>query len=162
LAYVADYYSLQIIDIQNPAHLTLRGSYATPGAALDVQVMGTVAYLAVANSGLHILDVADPAHPRLLSVYTGDNFSANKLQIMDNRVYAVGTSYYDTCADIEIIDVSDPTKPLRRGNSVVIGRSSYDDIYVASNVAYLIGIYYPGSTSVAIFDVSNPALPTYR
>jgi LVIVD repeat len=79
-------------------------------------------------SSVPIIDVTDPVHPTLRGVYTGNDFTPYAVQVVGNLAYAVGAINAETFADMEIIDVSDPAKPVRRGNSIIIGRSSYEDI----------------------------------
>jgi hypothetical protein len=55
LAYVADRDSLQIIDVSNPDAPVRRGSYDTPGRAVDVFVSGSLAYVGDGEGGLLIL-----------------------------------------------------------------------------------------------------------
>jgi len=61
LAYVADGTSgLKIVDISDPSSPQLRGSYDTPGNALDVWISGMLACVADGYSGLQLIDVTNP------------------------------------------------------------------------------------------------------
>ena len=68
LAYVVDCEAgLRIIDVSNPAAPTQVGWFDTPGLSYDVQVVGSLVYVADYFS-LRIIDVSNPAAPTEVGV----------------------------------------------------------------------------------------------
>src|SRR5262249_2706759 len=51
--------SLGILDVGDPFTPTLRSNYSLPGYVRDIQIVGTLAYIAD-DTGLDIIDVSDP------------------------------------------------------------------------------------------------------
>jgi hypothetical protein len=160
LAYLAGLNSgLQIVDIQNPEHPTLRGNYDTPGQALAVQVLDNLAYVADNFGGVQIIDVSNPDQPTLRGHV---NVSSSALHVVDKRVYSVGLGN----SIFSIIDVANPTTPVLRGTFPLPDQANA--IQVVGNLAFVaMGSYEPfGSpgvfSGIAILDVSNPAQPLLR
>jgi hypothetical protein len=56
MAYVADGYSVRVIDVSNPASPVELGALNTPDLAWAVEVVGDLAYVADGSSGLRIID----------------------------------------------------------------------------------------------------------
>jgi hypothetical protein len=67
-AYVADAFTLQIIDVSTPSNPTFAGSYDTPDNARDVCVLGNYAYINDKYS-LQVLDISDPPNPAYVESY---------------------------------------------------------------------------------------------
>jgi len=75
-AYMADGNNgLQIVDVTDPANLTLSGSYATADYARDIYVANGFALVAQGASGLQIIDITDPADPTLSDSYDSSGFA---------------------------------------------------------------------------------------
>ncbi len=130
--YVADDSSLQILDVSQPLTPTLRGSYAPDDADIRaVQVISDTAYLVDAgltSNGLHLLDVSDPLSPTLLS----------SLPIAGLRSVSVvdGVAYIAVAnRGMQIVDVSDPTRP-KPGTRYDTPGSSYA-LEVAGELVYV-------------------------
>ena len=87
--------------IVNDDRLTLVGSLDTPGSARDVEVVGTLAYVADGESGLQIIDISNPAAPTFRESFDTSDYAYN--------VELVGTLAYvaDSFGGLQIIDVSD-------------------------------------------------------
>jgi hypothetical protein len=73
---------------------------------------------------------------------------ANAVTVVGNYAYAVG----DT---LEIIDISNPSNPVFKGNYDI---SSGEDVQVVGNYAYVAD----GWSGLQIIDISNPAAPTFK
>jgi hypothetical protein len=63
-------------------------------SAVDVQVVGNLAYVADADVGLRIIDVSDPAAPVELGTL-GTLYGADDIEVVDDRVYLVGLTFND-------------------------------------------------------------------
>jgi hypothetical protein len=144
-AYLVDENGLHVVDVSDPNIPSLLDTY-TPGAAEDVQVVGSYAYVAADADGLQIIDVSDPMAPRLLGSYdTGD--SAESIQVENS------TAYLATNGDgLQIINVNDPTTPILTSSYDTSG-SAYD-VYIADSYAYVAD----GSDGLQIIDVRDLGL----
>ena len=146
---MADYDSLQIIDVSNPAKPMLLGCYDTleNAVAKDVYLSGTKAYVAAWMAGLLIIDVSNPKAPILLGSYDtpGD---ARGIYISGNTAYVADGNLQGTAGGVlsgiqievsgglQIIDVSNPKTPALLGSCNI--PSSAKGIYVSGGVAYIV------------------------
>ena len=65
---------LYILDITNPAAPAMVGSFAVPGDARDLAILGAMAYI-TSQGMLHIVNIADPAAPSEVGVYSSSTVS---------------------------------------------------------------------------------------
>jgi hypothetical protein len=109
---------LIVLDVSNPAQPVRVGSYWAAGVTRCVQVSGSRAYVArtvragggcIANSRgrLDVLDVTDPAKPKLLGSHPMPR-SITDLQIVGQLAYVVTLA--ERSSGLEVLDVSDPTR----------------------------------------------------
>jgi hypothetical protein len=82
-AYVADYDSLQIVDIRDRAPPTELGGVDTPDVAAGVDVVGDLAYVADGRSGLQMVDVRDPAAPTTAGSFDTPGRAAVTFEMVD-------------------------------------------------------------------------------
>jgi GH35 family endo-1,4-beta-xylanase len=145
---------VQIVDIGDPRHLRLLGSYRTPDVAVNVAVFSNVAYLAyVADwAGVSAVDVRRPAAPveivRLPSGMGG-------LQVADGRLAGVwgGCSVRGPCSGgFWLADLTDPRRPAELGRVVSPVLPGYD-VAVVGRYAYIAGF------GVWVVDLADPARP---
>ncbi|MBD2417171.1 DUF4347 domain-containing protein [Anabaena cylindrica FACHB-243] len=153
-AYVADGSSgIEIIDISNPTIPTLKGIYDTPGNAYDVQVVGNYAYVADGSSGIEIIDISNPTIPTLKGIYDTPG-NAYDVQVVGNYAYVTdGGSeldlYVADASKLEIIDISNPTTPIFKGNYDT--SNGIRDLQVVGNYAYVAD----GEGGLKIIDISD-------
>ncbi|MEK6676620.1 MAG: peptidoglycan DD-metalloendopeptidase family protein [Planctomycetota bacterium] len=136
-AYVAaDDRGVYILDIGNPASPSLLGVYDTPGLAFSAKEIGGLLYVTDFTHGLTILDVTDPAKPMLVGSVAGFG-NAYKLDIAvsGNGIFVYVTTY--DYATLQVIDVTDPSAPLSRGNFPVPTYATGVD--VVGSLAYVVG-----------------------
>jgi len=127
--------------------ISFEGSYETPEAASAVYVSGNYAYVAACFSGLHIIDVSNPAVPTLVGNFeTGD--LALDVQVSGSYAYVADDWY-----GLQIIDVSNPAFPTLTGKYEI--HDSSDAIFVSGDYAYL----ETGMFGLHIINISNPANP---
>jgi hypothetical protein len=138
---------LQIIDILDPAHPTLRGRAIIPMSAA-MQVANNIAY--IAGSGLRMFDVSDPDNPRSAGSYASDEVSANTVAVSGNRAYASVSRYGTGENSLRIVDISDPASPALLGEYQSLSAFSLD---VVGELALVSGIGI-----VDVHDASKPAL----
>ena len=100
--YVADWNKLDIYEWRGAA-LVRRGSLAM-GAAVDVEVVGGVAYVADFERGLVSVDVSDPTTPRVLDTewLLG---APDSVAVRDQRVY-LGTGVFG----VAVVDAANPAE----------------------------------------------------
>jgi hypothetical protein len=150
LAYVAHQTDgLDIYDVSDPLNPTLLGTYDTPGSAVQVQVVGTLAYVAD-NDSLQIVDVSNPASPTLAgSVATGPQIV--DVRVVGNRAYLADDAF--GAGDLIVVDVTNPATASILGSEPVTDGA--DRVRVQGSFAYVLG-----QGHVETFDVSDPANPS--
>ena len=147
MAYVADLTGLQLIDVSDPSHPHLEGNL--PGAARDVAVSGSFAYVSGSSYGFGVVDVSNPSAPSLIG-------SLSCCEVSQARGIAQSGSLVYLCADtsgLKIIDVSNPTDPK------IIGRAHMP--YGAEGVAISGAFAYVADPvdGLEVVDISNPESP---
>jgi hypothetical protein len=113
--------------------------------ASDIQMVGNLAYVVSSSSGLHIVDLTDPANPQEIGRATWYDwgFLSGGVYVIGNRAYVATTC--GCCA----FDISDPTHPIE------IARwwedRSLSDIFVLDTIA----IIQQSDNAPVIADISN-------
>jgi hypothetical protein len=133
---------LQIVDIADPRHPTLLGSYSLEYAQ-GVQVENSIAYIA-AFDGFYILNVSDPANPTLL----GGDTSLRGLydvDVVNNHAYV---SFDNVESGLAIFAVSNAVRPTLLGRYTLSKARSVD---VVGSVAYV-----TDGDVLRILDVTDP------
>jgi hypothetical protein len=99
--------------------------------------------------GLYVIDVGDPAHPRIVGQLTGD-FLHNP------RCVAIQFRYAFVTDDegLKILDITDPDRPVPVRSGFVRLKNA-GRLYVARTYAYVAN----GPEGLAIIDVENPERP---
>lgn len=118
---------LIVLDVSNPAKPVRVGSYWASGVTRCVQVSGSRAYVArtvregggcIAESRgrFDVLDVTDPAKPKLLGSHPMPR-SIVDLQIVGQLAYVVTLAQHSggESSGMEVLDVSDPTRLVGLG-----------------------------------------------
>jgi hypothetical protein len=153
---------LFIIDISNPFDLNLVGSFRSEYSneyINDVKILKNVAYLAVSNRGLMILDIHDRSNPILLGICPTDG-SAEAVSVQDNYAYIA-----DGRNGLRIIDVTNKKNPREMGfyniSSVEYWDSEYkQNIQVVGDYAYISYQHPDKWLCISIIDVSDKKNPT--
>lgn len=152
-AYVAcDSAGLQVVDLFNPATLSIGGSIALPGNATDVVVVGNHAFVATGRPGpfpdVEVIDVSDPTHPlQVASIDAGtDDDQAERLATDGSFLYVVGEN-------LSIIDIRVPTSPVQ----IAISEwpTNAQDVVVEGNYVYVADFI----SGLQVFNVSDPFQP---
>jgi hypothetical protein len=157
LAYVAaGVDGLRIFDVTTPSAPTAAGGLALPGSSAKLELVGGIAYVvdrgirSAAPVALRVVDVSDPLTPVELGVVElADSTRACRTP----GISVAQEVAYVTCGLFFAIDISDPAQPALISSNPFPGFESSID--VEEDLAY-IGSY---SDSLAVFDVSDPALP---
>ena len=127
------------------------------GHTCSVDISGNFAYITGssngADSGLYIVDIADPFNPTLIGSYEPDDILFS-VAISGNYAYVTGTFY-----DLHVLDIGDPT------NSSLAGRCNTPyqskDIAVFGNYAYLVKNVNGGQDALFMVDIEDPFNPTF-
>ncbi len=123
----------------------------TGGNAQDVQVVGSLAYVADRGDGLEIINITDPAHPFEIGEID-DGGLVIGLHVVGNLAYV--TDYND---GLEIINVTDPTNAsgtFREIGQFDDGGAGYD-VQVVGHLAY-VADYTDGLEIINVTDPTNP------
>ena len=134
---------LQIVDVTNPAAPHPVSELTIPWTALNIVVQDHYAYVA-AFEGLYVIDIADAAAPRLVTMVTTQG---------GGSLVVEGTQAYLGHGSLEIFDLSNPEAPARIAE--ITAPYQFFDIAVAGDIAYLTEAFL----GVVAFDVSDPFAP---
>jgi hypothetical protein len=144
---VAGSYQLLIIDISTPSSPKRVGIYKTPEPIWDIYVRNNYAYVGTDGAELHIVDVSNPSSPALAGKYSAPEnavWKGESLEIKRNKAYVASRK------GLEVIDISDPTAPVRVGVNYNLG--VINDLKVMGNYAYC-----SDNNGLRVIDISNPS-----
>lgn len=151
VAYLADTYSIQSLDITDPANPIRLDAYFTDHAATPYRIYqrGTVLYVAASSGGLMLFSCADPANLELLSqVPTDHSKTYLTLGFVGNYLYAP-----DGDGTIDIYNPANPNDPVLVKSVPIEG--DFPRILIDGNRAFLSN----QSQGVKVLDVSDPLNP---
>ena len=160
-AYIAGSTTFGVYDVSNPLYPAFVGSVTIPSSTNDMAIEGKYAYIASEafnKNALSIIDLSNPASPKLIRSYDMSVFSNNPFfgrSIAVQGRYAYITGYTDGIVyRLYTFDISDPNNAFET-TSVAIS-SDTDRIQIAGRYLYL-----PRKTTgvLALYDLKNPAVP---
>jgi hypothetical protein len=125
-------------------------TFALPGLPSAVLLDGARGYVAAAGmgGGLHLLDLADPLRPRLLS--SAEVFgSASDLALAGELIMVAG----GVNGGIEVFSVADPLQPTRIGGLITPGTARA--LVLHGTRAYVAA----GICGLQVLDMSDPTAP---
>jgi uncharacterized membrane protein len=151
-----------IYDISNPDAPVLASYYGQSGPIdmEDIKVANGIGYFADnMGSGLHIVDVSDPANPVLLSQITSANGgfdNTHKVAIWQNFVFI--PQNLTSPAIIKVFDVSNPSIPVLKTTFTATDPKWVNDIDIQTNTAGKTLLYTAGwGGRCDIWDITNIA-----
>jgi len=155
IAYVADTSSIQILNVSNASSPSFIGNYTLPSVptavTYGIEVSGNIAYIAVGQAGLLVLNVSDPQSPQALSTYKGGILDARAIAITPNYVFMGDNSQ----TVMHIINVTDPVSPAQ-----VLSFSTYSNtVKQIQRVDNL--LYMRESGTLRIVDISDVTSPNH-
>lgn len=147
---------VQIFDITNPDAPKLVSKYAPANTSLNMQglsVSNGIGYFGDdSGGGLHIVNVADPAHPTLITRITSANGGYDNVHDLfydgNGHLYLPN---YRVNADVQVWNVSNPAAPYKITTITGHDPSSTHDVTVINNKMYMAG----WSGTIDIWDVTN-------
>lgn len=143
-AYLGNGPTLRVYDISDPAAPAARGAVDLPANIYDIDVAGSVAYVAMDFDGLATVDVSDPAAPRVLGAFRTPG------QALSVAVAGATAAVTNRLSGLELVDVSDPAAPAAGGSYFAEGYAI--DVAAGGDFAYVVDT--PGGLSIV--DVTAP------
>jgi len=139
---------LYVVDVSDPSAIALEDSIILPHCPEQIQVSGDHLYVAEDHGGLVIFEVSDSGKPTWVATHAtaGD---AKALHVVGDLAYIGAGSM------LEIIDVSDPSKPHIIGGLGPGVLEYIADVYVEGGRAYVKAAPW----GLLIVDVGDPAAP---
>lgn len=126
---------------------TYQSTFPTRGAAMDVAVMGDLAYVAENGSAiLEIVDISDPTSPTFVGDYDGAGEGHAVFVDGDYAYLAAGTG------GLQVVDVSNPAMPRSDIAHKVVPPDEAFDVHVAKGLAYLA----VGPGGLLVLDMFDP------
>ncbi len=134
---------MRAYDVTDPTHPVFTDSVLVDGRRVNDVKVNADASLAVItlendparHNGIVILDLDDPAHPRIVTHYfEGLTGGIHNTYIVGDLVYAVN----DGTRDLHIVDISDPRAPREVGRwGLDTERKALHDVWITDGLAYL-------------------------
>ncbi len=139
---------LRIFDVSNlAAPQEISQAYFPTGLRPDVVVTDRTVYLTGWDDGLQIVDVSDPAAPRLWGILDTPG-EAQGVMVVGNYAYVA-----DGSGGLRIIDIRHPTLPFEAGAFEALEEAR--GVWAGNGYAF-VADYYSG---LHMIDVHNPASP---
>jgi hypothetical protein len=138
---------LVIINVSNPNHPSIIGSYYQSGLPFKVDVAGNIAVLANIYVGVEILNLSDLANPVKIDQYTGSG-EAYDVQIIGEIAYIA-----DWSRGLVLLNISDPSIVSEISRFSISGACT--QLHVVNNIAYITD-HHSSYTAIRLIDVSNP------
>lgn len=116
-----------------------------------VEIVGERAYLDDDPGAIHVVDISQPASPRLLATYQREGHTYRLQQVVGATAYLafVDTSVFPTEYGLEIVDLADPEAPRVLGRSTITGIVA---LVVVGDLAYVLNAGF-----LYVLDVADPA-----
>ena len=136
------------LTILDPGSLEVLGRLDGLLSTRQISVESAIAVVTAREAGCYVIDIADPAQPKLASSYdplefaTGVHMARPDLAVLTNRHYG-----------LEFVDVADPSAP-RFVSSILVGEAQ--SVFCVGHIAYA-GIWH--ERELVLVDFGNPARP---
>lgn len=141
---------LRIINVSDPIHPYMLGSYYEAGRLISVDVAGNIAYLANTLVGLEIVNVSDPSNPIKIDQYTGSG-AVYDVQVIGEIAYVA-----DWSRGLVILNVSDPSNVREIARYIIPGACI--QLSISNNLAIItdhLSLY----TGIKVINVEDPHNP---
>ena len=146
-AYISDGTTLHIFDLSTPATPATLGSLSTgTSTARDLEIVGSLIFVAQSADGLVIVDVSNPASPSIVGSF------ATPVTGVD----VVGTTAYlgDQSGTLRILDCSTPATPVLLGSVTGPAGPGWGDVAVSGT-----RLYFAGNPDTWVVDISDSSTP---
>ena len=153
-AYVGEGSSFLVLNVSNPSSPLLVGRLPLPGTIRKISLFGQYAYVAAHDAGLLVVDISDPAAPKLKGYYSTPTSLMQSVAILGGRAYVA-----DQVAGLQIFDLGTPTVPALVSSTNLGGLTM--DISVRVTASGVLA-YICTDGKLVICDVSDPTIPIIR
>ncbi len=144
--------NLHIVNVSNPLSPQPLAVLQTGSSVQRVRVSGSLAYVTDWN-GLHMVDISQPALPRIQGSFLVTNVSPSGVEIAGTNAFV---SYYG--GGLSVVDVSIPSAPKLIADYPAINATR---LHAASNLLFVTDLSpsYAGSDSSKLlaYDVTEPS-----
>ena len=162
-AYLVSGNQMLVLNTQVPSNPTKASLVSLTGdAPTEIQIQDGYAYIIETLGGLNIVDIKDPAKPKLVKVIPFQSHTVG-FKIRGNYVYLgrivsiqSTETGYSTKSVFEIIDISTPAS-VKVVSSVEIP-TDIRGLDISGNYAYIIGSYPYRLTAIDITSPTNPKI----
>ena len=142
---------LVIINVSDPTHPYILGSYYESGMPYAVDVVGNIAFLANINVGLEVINISDPTNPVKIDQYIGSG-AAFDVQVIGEIAYIV-----DWSRGLVLLDISDPSDVSEISRYSISGACPH--VHVDNGIAYIID-HHSSYSGIRLINVNNPQSPS--
>ena len=142
--------SVRILNVPAGSAPSLVGSLETNAFVFNgVAVTGAYAYVACGSAGLKIIDISNPATPRIVGSFATPG-SAWAVTVVGSYAYVA-----NGVQGVSVVNISNPASPTSVSWIDTLGAA--EDITIANGLAYV-----ADGNSLQIIDISNPSSPVIR
>jgi hypothetical protein len=148
-----------IADLELP-HFGYPDSYARP--TLSVFWQGSYVFVGAADTGVHVVDAADPAHPAWVTTIAIDPV------LRVGQVQAIGNLLVVTAAEgprTALFDISDPEhpQPVPGGDFEAVDSTgeARDAYFTSATGGYVFYARKEGGGGLMVMDIHDPTRPVY-
>jgi len=156
---------LIIADVSDPSQPVEVGRVVLTDVIEGIDVVGNRAYAAMGKAGLAIVDLSDLGAPFVLGSVVAEFGETIDVVVVEPHAYTVElerVTEYSTSIHLDVINVSDPGRPVLVGTVETVSRipsklaASGDVVYMASGPTH-----WPSGSgrAVSVYDVSDPQRP---
>ena len=138
---------LVIVNVSNPYHPYILGSFYQSGLPFTVDVAGNIALLANINVGVEIINISDLTNPVKIGQYTGSG-EAYDVQIVGEIAFIT-----DWSRGLVLLNISDPSNVNEISRYSIPGACT--QVHVDDGIAYIID-HHTSYSALRLIDVSNP------
>ncbi len=156
---------LSLCNVANPSAPVAQGTFDTPdevGSGNNVAVSGDRVYMSCSSDGLRVMDVSDPSHPSVESLFN-DRGLRGGIAAVGNTVFATDKGR------LSIFDISAAGSPRLIADldlpriDLTLDSIGHGGIVVRPPYAYISGVEYGPSdrrSNLTIVDISDPGHPS--
>lgn len=138
---------LNIIDVLDPANPVFKGVVDNIGNAVEIEVVGSLVYIAIGSGGLSIVDVSNVTQPTIIGRYQDSH--SKSVEIIGNVAYVT-----DYSQGLVMLDISNPANPVLI-SSYLPENTRAGVVRVVDGLAYLSDDY----GEMVLINISDPLNP---
>jgi hypothetical protein len=157
---------LVVADVAVPSDPVELGRVVLPGVIQDVDLVGDRVYAAMGVFGLAVVDLGDPEAPVLRGQVAAGVGETIDVAVVEPHAFTVELEHvteYASLAHLDVIDVSDPSRPVLVGSVETAYRLSAK-LAASGDIVYMAAASsgWPNGPrgGVSAWDMSDPERPT--